>query len=63
MALPDSSVPEALIEACLDLVATGADLRALTVRSIAHRAGVSLSAVSYHFGSLDGLIAVVAQRV
>jgi len=64
MALPaNSPVPDALIEACIDLVGHGAQLRDLTVRSIAHRAGVSLSAVSYHFGSLDELIAVVAQRV
>ncbi|MFN4098227.1 MAG: TetR/AcrR family transcriptional regulator [Pararhodobacter sp.] len=64
MALTASStVSDALIEACIELVGQGAQLRDLTVRSITHRAGVSLSAVSYHFGSLDELIAVVAQRV
>ena len=64
MALPAAStVPNALIDACIDLVGHGAQLRDLTVRSITQRSGVSLSAVSYHFGSLDALVAVVAQRV
>lgn len=59
----NTSAAEALVEACIDLVGQGAQLRELTVRTIAKRAGVSLSSVSYHFGSLDALIAVVAQRV
>ncbi len=64
MALPANfAVPDALIDACIDLVGHGAQLRDLTVRSITQRAGVSVSTVSYHFGSLDALIAVVAQRV
>ena len=64
MALPvPSSVPDALIEACIDLVGLGRPLRDLSARAITQRAGVSLSSVSYHFGSLDALIAVVAQRV
>lgn len=58
-----TSVTESLIDACMELVASGAQLQELKVRTIAERAGVSLSAVSYHFGSLDELIAVVAQRV
>jgi len=58
-----TTVPETLVDACIELVGQGAQLRELTVRSIARRAGVSLSAVSYHFGSLDALIAVVAQRI
>ena len=54
---------EALIGACTELIGQGVRLPDLTVRVIAKRAGVSVSAVSYHFGSLDELIAVVGQRV
>lgn len=60
---PNTRVSESLIEACIELVGEGVELPELTVRSLAKRAGVSISAVSYHFGSLDELIAVVAQRV
>jgi len=60
--ISSSGASEALIGAYLELVANGTPLHDITVRSIAQRAGVSVSAVSYHFGSLDELIAVVARR-
>lgn len=54
---------EALVQACMELVVQGTEVRALTVRLITRRAGVSPSAISYHFGTLDDLVAVVANRL
>lgn len=56
-------VSEALVQACMELVSQGTEVRALTVRLIARRADVSPSAISYHFGSIDDLVALVANRL
>lgn len=58
-----ADVSEALVQACMDLVSQGTEVRALTVRLITLRAGVSPSAISYHFGSLDDLVDLVANRL
>lgn len=54
---------ENLIAACEQLLQVATHPEEVTVRSIAQRAGASLGAVNYHFGSVDQLIFTVAERV
>jgi len=49
--------------ACEDLLRAAQHPDEVTVRSIAQRAGTNVAAVSYHFGSLEQLIFVVAEKV
>lgn len=55
--------PERLQAACEDLLRAAHHPEVVTVRSIAQRAGTSVGAVSYHFGSVEQLIFSVAERV
>lgn len=57
------TTPERLQAACEALLKRAAHPEEVTVRKIAQRAGTSLGAVNYHFGSLEHLIFSVAERV
>lgn len=52
-----------LHSACEDLLRGASNPEEVTVRSIAARAGTSVGAVSYHFGSLEHLVFRVGERV
>lgn len=52
-----------LREACEHLLSTAAHPDEVTVRSITQRAGTNVSAVNYHFGSLQQLVFSTAERV
>lgn len=54
---------ERLRTACEDLLRSARHAEEVTVRSIAQRAGTSIGAISYHFGSMEQLILAVAERV
>lgn len=58
-----SITAERLQAACEDLLNAAEHPDEVTVRSIAQRAGAGVSAVSYHFGSVEQLIFSVAERV
>ncbi|WP_240229363.1 TetR/AcrR family transcriptional regulator [Devosia lacusdianchii] len=58
-----NSTAENLQAACEELLRIAAHPDEVTVRSIARRAGASVGAISYHFGSVEQLIFSVAQRV
>lgn len=58
-----STTPDRLRNACEDLLRTATHPEVVTVRSIAQRAGTSIGAVSYHFGSVEQLIFSAAERV
>lgn len=49
--------------ACEDLLNDAVHPDEVTVRSIAQRAGAGVSAISYHFGSVEHLVFSVAERV
>ncbi|MGV8855645.1 MAG: TetR/AcrR family transcriptional regulator [Devosia sp.] len=57
------ATPERLQTACEELLKAANHPEEVTVRSIAQRAGTSLGAVNYHFGSVEQLIFSVAERV
>jgi len=52
----------ALIEAYAKLIDDGMAVPAITTRVVAEQAGAAVSAVAYHFGSLDSLVATVGMR-
>lgn len=52
-----------LVEAAERVICGAAHANAVTSRAIAAAAGANLSAIAYHFGSLDGLIAATATQV
>ena len=58
-----SITAEKLQAACEDLLNSAEHPDEVTVRNIAQRAGASVSAISYHFGSVEHLVFSVAQRV
>lgn len=58
-----SITAEKLIAACEALLQAAAHPEEVTVRGIAQRAGSSLGAVNYHFGSLEQLVLAVSERV
>ncbi|QDZ12705.1 TetR/AcrR family transcriptional regulator [Devosia ginsengisoli] len=58
-----SVTAEKLQAACEALLNAADHPDEVTVRSIARRAGAAVSAVSYHFGSVEQLIFSVAERV
>jgi AcrR family transcriptional regulator len=58
-----SPTPERLRAACEDLLKAASRAEEVTVRAIAKRAGTNISAVSYHFGSVEQLIFTVAEGV
>lgn len=60
---PRNATPERLQAACEELLQAAEHPDLVTVRSIAQRAGTNVSAISYHFGSLEQLIFSVAERV
>lgn len=56
------STRRAIVEATIDVLATdGFD--GLTLREVAARAGVSPAAATYHFGTVDALVAAVLQEL
>ncbi|MCP5558861.1 MAG: TetR/AcrR family transcriptional regulator [Verrucomicrobiaceae bacterium] len=58
---PDSNTKDRILEAAEELYALhGFD--AVSVRDVTHKAGVNVAAVSYHFGSREGLIQAVLDR-
>jgi len=57
------TTPDRLRSACEELLRAATHPEAVTVRSIAQRAGTSIGAVSYHFGSVEQLIFSAAERV
>jgi len=59
---PHHSVRDSLVLAYEKLAGSGVPPKTITVRSVAGEAGCSPSAVSFHFTSLDGLLAVVGKR-
>jgi Transcriptional regulator len=54
---------EKLRSACEDLLSVASRPERVTVRSIIARAGTSVGAINYHFGSLERLIFEVGERV
>ena len=52
----DRDPKEKLLEAALAILEEEGDPERVTVRRLAERAGVSLGAVNYHFGSKDNLL-------
>ncbi|SMF25025.1 transcriptional regulator, TetR family [Tistlia consotensis] len=52
-----------IMDVAESLLARASSLDEVSIRTIAREAGVSLSAVSYHFGSRDRLVLAVAKRV
>jgi AcrR family transcriptional regulator len=54
---------ESLLTAAEAVIGRAQDTTDVTSRAIAAEAGVTLSAIAYHFGSLDGLVAQVGRRV
>ncbi|APO70112.1 TetR family transcriptional regulator protein (plasmid) [Rhizobium gallicum] len=52
-----------LLDACEHLLCEAEALEELTARRIAEEANATPSAISYHFGSQEALIAAVAERV
>lgn len=54
---------ESLLAAAETVICRARDATDVTSRSIAGEAGATLSAIAYHFGSLDGLVAQVGRRV
>ena len=58
-----TSTSERLRAACEDLLKAASRAEEVTVRGIAKRAGTNVSAVSYHFGSVEHLIFSVAEEV
>ena len=54
---------EELIRAAEVVICRARDASEITSRAIATEAGVNLSAIGYHFGTLDALVARVGQRV
>lgn len=61
--LANSRTADRLRSACEDLLRAAAHPEAVTVRSIAQRAGTNIGAVNYHFGSVEQLIFSAAERV
>jgi AcrR family transcriptional regulator len=61
--MTDGATPDKLRAACEALLSAAQHPDEVTVRAITERAGTSVGAVSYHFGSLDKLIFSVAERV
>lgn len=61
MAAP--STLDSLRSACEDLLMAASHPEQVTVRGIAARAGTSIGAISYHFGSLERLILNVGRRI
>jgi len=61
--LHPSRTAEALITAAEAVICRASDTSDVTSRAIALEAGANLSAISYHFGSVDALLAKVGQRV
>ncbi len=58
---PDSSTKDRILESAEELFAqSGFDT--VSVRDVTHKAGVNVAAVSYHFGSREGLIQAVLER-
>lgn len=58
----DLKTREKIMECTLDLVKNERDYSKITIRRIVSAAGVSLSAVNYHFGSKEKLINEVIKR-
>lgn len=58
-----NTTAERLQAACEELLNAAEHAEMVTVRAIAQRAGASIGAVSYHFGSVEQLIFSVAERV
>ena len=54
---------ESLLIAAEAVICRARDTTDVTSRAIAAEAGATLSAIAYHFGSLDGLVAQVGRRV
>lgn len=54
---------ENLLRAAEAVIRRARDASEVTSRAIAAEAGATLSAIGYHFGSLDGLVAQAGQRV
>jgi AcrR family transcriptional regulator len=62
-AMTSSTTLDRLRTACEELLRCAEHPEEVTVRSIAARAGTSIGAVNYHFGSLEHLIFTVGERV
>jgi AcrR family transcriptional regulator len=61
---PNKSITAAKLQAaCEDLLNAAVHPDEVTVRNIAQRAGAGVSAISYHFGSVEQLVFSVAERV
>jgi AcrR family transcriptional regulator len=58
----DLKTREKIMESTLDLIKSEKDYSKITIRRIVSAAGVSLSAVNYHFGSKEKLINEVIKR-
>jgi AcrR family transcriptional regulator len=54
---------EALLQAALRLLKSGADPEALTLRAIGEEAGVAHGLITYYFGSKDGVLAAAVGSV
>jgi len=57
-----SSTRRALVDAAVDVL-TDSGFAGLTLREVASRAGVSPAATTYHFGTVETLVAVVLQEL
>lgn len=60
--MADSAIARSLETACEDLLRGAANADEVTVRSITARVGSNVSAINYHFGSLEKLIFSVGQK-
>jgi AcrR family transcriptional regulator len=61
--MPPAETPRPLIAATEAVIRRARCADGVTTRAIAAEAGVKLSAIGYHFGSLEALIAATATRV
>lgn len=57
------STAQCLIVATETVIRRASDVSEVTSRALAAEAGVSLSAIAYHFGSFDALVARTGERV
>lgn len=61
--MSDIAIASKLMDACEQVLCDALHLDDVTVRKVVARAGVNVSAISYHFGSHEKLIFAVGQRV
>mgnify|MGYP000480614737 CR=1 FL=1 len=60
---PEPSTADRLLDGAEAVICRARVFTDVTVRAIAAETGANVSAIAYHFGSLEGLVAAVAARV